>query len=191
MRQKLSAAVVTMSLGLCACVADLPDTHPTGVDAPPAPVVIQIPAAPAGVPQAPAPTTSPSSSNPAPTTPPSSSPPPSASACSLGRGTGDGHDCPRTSPMFLDDVDRAAARVGAARPELFRGGRIPQENWNSYYDAMVRELQGMGYCAMFDGEEIAIKNTNAFSEQYHVIVSNGAPRTGDGSYRATCRPAWF
>jgi len=184
-------AVVAVTFGLSACVANLPDTHPTGTDAVPVPVVIQLPSPAPYVP--PAPTSVPSSGtgNPAPTTPPSSSPPGTANGCGLGRGSGDGEGCPRTSPMFLDDMDRAASRVASSRPELFSGGRVPIERWNAYYDAIIRELQGMGYCAMYDGHDIAVKNTNSFNEQYHVIQSNGSPRTGEGSYRATCRPAWF
>ena len=49
----------------------------------------------------------------------------------------------------------------------------------------------MGYCAFYDGEELAIKNTNDFSEQYDISTSQGYVRQGDGSYRATCWPAWF
>lgn len=188
-RQNSIAVLVVVGLGLSACVADLPDTHPTGTEAPPAPVVIQIPAAPTASPFNPtAAPANPSSPAPAPASP---NPPASANGCGLGRGPGDGEGCPRTSPAFLDDMDRAAARVAASRGDLFRGGRVPVENWNAYYAAMIQELQGMGYCAMFDGHDIAVKNTNSFNEQYHVIASNGAPRTGEGSYRATCRPAWF
>jgi len=93
--------------------------------------------------------------------------------------------------MFIDDVDRAHQLVQSKHANLLSGGRVPTQNWNAYYAAMVEELQRMGYCAMFDGEEIALKNTNAFNEQYHVITSAGQPRTGEGSYRSTCRPAWF
>jgi hypothetical protein len=93
--------------------------------------------------------------------------------------------------MFVNDMDRAHQRVQARRPDLVQGGRVRIENWNTYYGLMVDELKGMGYCATFDGEEIALKNTNAFNEQYQVITSAGEPRTGDGSYRASCWPAWF
>ena len=186
---------VVCALLLCGCTVDLPDSHPAPTQVSyPAPVVITLPQAPP-VQQPGNPTSAPppSNSQPAgqPTSPPANNPPPAASGCNLGRGTGDGEGCPRTNGMFIDDMDRAHARVASRRGDLFRGGRVPTENWNAYYDAMIAELQGMGYCAMFDGHDIAVKNTNAFNEQYHVIASNGAPRTGEGSYRATCRPAWF
>lgn len=80
----------------------------------------------------------------------------------------------------------------ATRPELFTSdGRVRTDRWNACYAAVVDELRAVGYCAVFDGEEVAIKNTNAFNEQYHVLTSASTVRRGDGSYRATCRPVWF
>ena len=53
-------------------------------------------------------------------------------------------------------------------------------------------LTGMGYCARFDGEEIALKKgSNASSEQYDVNYQDRYIRTGDGIYRASCYPAAF
>jgi hypothetical protein len=49
----------------------------------------------------------------------------------------------------------------------------------------------MGYCAFYDGEEMAVKNTNKFNDQYDISTSSGYIRRGDGSYRSTCWPAWF
>jgi hypothetical protein len=194
MRRNSIVGLVVLIAAFVGCVADIPDSHPTDAQVQaPVPVVIQLPQ-PAG-PAPAAPTNPPPASNngaPAanPTTPPSS-PAPSAGGCGLGRGPGDGEGCPRTSGMFIDDMDRAHSRVQSKQPNLLNGGRVPTQNWNAYYAAMIEELTAMGYCAMFDGHDIAVKNTNAFNEQYHVILSNGSPRTGEGSYRATCRPAWF
>ena len=36
-----------------------------------------------------------------------------------------------------------------------------------------------------------MKNTNDFSEQYDVLLSDGALRRGTGAYRLTCQPASF
>jgi hypothetical protein len=44
---------------------------------------------------------------------------------------------------------------------------------------------------IFDGEEVAVKNTNDFSDQYDIITSNDFVRWGDGAYAATCEPAAF
>jgi len=52
-------------------------------------------------------------------------------------------------------------------------------------------LVAKGYCALFDGEEIAVKRTNEFSEQYDVNHSDRYLRTGPGSYRGSCYPAAF
>jgi len=41
------------------------------------------------------------------------------------------------------------------------------------------------------GGEIAVKKTNEFNDQYHIMISDGHIRRGDASYRATCYPAWF
>ncbi len=113
-------------------------------------------------------------------------------ACTLPPGTGDGLDCPRTSPRLLDHVMAAIDRVIADHPDWLEPGveivREGQEN--PFRNAAVVELRAAGFCAIFDGEEIAIKNTNQWSEQYHVLSSARHIRRGEGSYRATCTPAW-
>jgi hypothetical protein len=121
---------------------------------------------------------------------PAPSPSPAVSACTLGRGTGDGTHCPRLEePIFQEDVDRAIDRVVQQRPDLVSADRVIHAN--AYYAAVVKELQGLGYCALFDGEEIAVKDTNSYNEQYQVLTSSGVVRRGLGAYRATCSPAWF
>ena len=56
-----------------------------------------------------------------------------------------------------------------------------------YVDETVDNLRRMGFCALNDGEEVAVKNSNDFSEQYDIISSGGAVIQ---IYTATCRPAW-
>lgn len=139
---------------------------------------------------APAPTaSSPTSPTTAPTAAPTSAPAPSGGGCGLPPGPGDGNNCPRTSPVFIADVEIAIDRTIQQRPDLFDGNRV--RDWNQYYATVVSNLRAMGYCAIFDGEEVAVKNTNDFSEQYHVLLSSGTVRRGENIYRATCRPAWF
>jgi hypothetical protein len=53
------------------------------------------------------------------------------------------------------------------------------------------EVRRLGYCATNDGEELAVKNSNSFNDQYDIINSEGFVRRGAGSYRSTCYPAWF
>jgi len=202
MRKQWASVCVLATMS--GCTLDLQDTHPndsvaTGnpVSSAPVPVVLQVPM------PAPVSTTPPSSSplppvvsapTSSPTQPPpqATAPPPSRSggSCSLGNGGGDGHNCPRTAPAFLEDVDAAIVRVMNAHPSWFAGNSL-RVDWNTYYGAVVDELRSAGFCAIFDGEEIAVKNVNRFNEQYHVLTSGGVVRRGEGSYRATCFPAWF
>jgi hypothetical protein len=56
---------------------------------------------------------------------------------------------------------------------------------------VVQAIRATGRCAIFDGEEVAVKNTNDFSDQYDIITFNNFVRWGDGAYAATCRPARF
>lgn len=124
-----------------------------------------------------------------PTQEPTVSPTPGADACTLPPGTGDGEGCPRTSPRLLAAVDEAV--TVASRPAWLEGpGVVRAGHENDFRFAVVDALRAAGYCAFFDGEEIAVKDSNAFSEQYHVLSSARNIRRGLGSYRATCSPAW-
>jgi hypothetical protein len=136
--------------------------------------------------------------SPAEASPPSDGGAPAAATvtgCKLPKGTGDGNDCPRTPPgVFEEAVTAAIHRVITKHPEYFDDATAPLPHLvdpTSYLHAVPEELQAAGYCAIFDGEEIAVKNDNAFSEQYHVWFSSGYVRWGDDAYRATCVPAWF
>jgi hypothetical protein len=56
------------------------------------------------------------------------------------------------------------------------------------YDELVAAIQAQGICAKDDNEEIAVKNSNAFDEQYNIWTSGGYVRR---SYITTCFPAQF
>lgn len=144
-------------------------------------------------------TAPPPGSDPTPTPPP---PPPGGGGgggggtCHLGGGDPN-HRCSRTSQTFLRDVDAAMTAVIEAQPELFNlrddvcGGCPKILDHHAYVEAVERELQRMGYCAHYDGEEMAVKNIQAFNDQYDTSTSSGYVRRGDKIYRSTCRPAWF
>jgi hypothetical protein len=145
----------------------------------------------------PAPSASPSpSSEPGPGPTPTPPPTPSAS-CPLPPGGGDGRGCPRESPSFLGDVSGAIDALVAARPELFDTGDARCGNCYKVRDegafvaALVDAVMRRGLCATYDGEELAVKRTNDFNDQYDVLTADGYLRRGEGSYTATCRPAWF
>jgi hypothetical protein len=103
--------------------------------------------------------------------------------CGLPRGTGLGRDCPRESPEFMDAMNTAIDKTLDEHPEFFAGGI----NVGAYMDEVVENLRRAGFCALNDGEEIAVKKTNDFSEQYDIISSGGHVLR---AYMATCRPAW-
>ena len=48
-----------------------------------------------------------------------------------------------------------------------------------------------GLCGFYDGEELGVKGTNAFNDQYDIVTSDMFVRRQLGSYRSTCYPAWF
>src|SRR6185503_12889803 len=120
--------------------------------------------------------------------------PPRIFGCGLPRGAGNGRDCGRENPSFQGEIEDAIDKVVADFPEFFdqgstRGGprnfrvlNVPQ-----YVDEVVYNLRTLGFCAFNDGEEIAIKNSNAFSDQYDIITGQGYILRG---YTATCYPAW-
>jgi len=105
--------------------------------------------------------------------------------------------CPYELPAFAHDVNQAIAEVENEVPELFDfddhlGGlsyRVLDRR--RYHEEVVKRLEKMGFCAVWDGEEVGLKNVNAFNEQYQVMTSLGYARWGAGAYRSTCYPAWF
>jgi len=142
-------------------------------------------------------------STPAPVPTPVAAPTPSTPrvACGVGAGTGDGLEehCPRTSPSYLSEVDAAINRVVERHPELVDrdrhagAGGFWVQDIDGFFDEVVKEIaDGSHLCAVVDADlEIAVKRSNAFSEQYKLMWSSGYLRRGDSSYRATCSPAWF
>ena len=137
---------------------------------------------------------------PSPTPTPAPTPTPRISACGVGPGTGDGLEanCPRQEPNFLVQVNSAIDEVVRKHPSLFdlddiRGaGGYYVKNVDEYFRQVVLEVQAQELCATVDGgDEIAVKKTNDFNDQYHIMISDRHIRRGQASYRATCYPAWF
>lgn len=144
----------------------------------------------------------PSSPTPPPTSPspnpsPSPSAPPPQASCNLPPGTGTGENCERTSPSFLSDVEAAIDQIVGEHPEWFDKNDTKCPNCykvldpERFVDRLLEVLAGRGLCAISDGEEIAVKNSNDFNDQYDVLTGDLYLRRGDGSYRSTCRPAAF
>ena len=91
--------------------------------------------------------------------------------------------------LFLDTVDTAIAQNQREQPNLFSGDRVL--NPNAYVQGVARILETRGFCARQGGpeDEVAVKNSNGFSEQFDILFSSGIVRTG--GYTVTCRPARF
>lgn len=121
--------------------------------------------------------------------------PAEAQGCGLPASRTDG--CRYENSTFVPDVQRAIARVQREQPDLFDFTQAHDElsvlvrDVDRYHEEVVKVLRETGLCAIFDGEEVAVKNTNDFSDQYDIITASGFVRWGDGAYAATCRPARF
>ena len=124
---------------------------------------------------------------PATAAPASPAPPAEVYGCGLPRGQGAGIGCPEEEPHFLDEIVRAIDITRFQHPEWFAGNQVRDGHVGDYVDQTVENLRRMGLCAFNDGEEVAIKNSNDFNDQYDIITSGGGVWT---NYTATCRPAW-
>lgn len=125
-------------------------------------------------------------------TPPPFDPIPGASSCAR-LGAGREGNCSRTSPNFMTDVDAVLSELIREKPGIFENsdGGLRVRSTGQFYVAFLQKMDQRGICAQFDGEEVGMKNTDSFSEQWHMITSDLILRRGDSSYRATCTPASF
>ena len=200
------AVVGLLATGLAGCQA-LKDALPTK-PSDPKPAPSQSPVAiPVVLPQptptpslggpAPTPTPTPSSTpGPSPTPTPSSAPP-SAGSCNLPPSSFPDAGCSIQSPAFLGPVDKAITLLTQQQPSIFDFNNNRCENCYyvkneaAYVAGVIKNLTAAGLCALYDGEELAVKNSNSFNEQYDILISSGHIRRGGGSYRSTCSPSWF
>ncbi|MEO6402967.1 MAG: hypothetical protein ABIP62_13245 [Vicinamibacteria bacterium] len=100
----------------------------------------------------------------------------------------DGSPCAAEAPTFLAQVESAQADVLRTRPDLFDGGRVRSED--AYVQEVARVLRTRGLCATQGGpkDEVAVKNSNNFNDQYDIVLGSGQTWT---SYQVTCRPSRF
>jgi hypothetical protein len=155
-------------------------------------VVVPVPV-PTPAPPAPAPGPSPSPGESA------APPPPTGSGCGVPAGTGNGTNCPRESPSFLAEIESALNQLVREEPQLFNlnktskgcGNCYQIVNADRYVQRMAQLMSQRGLCGHYDGEELAVKRTNSFNDQYDIFTSDYYIRRQLGSYRSTCYPAWF
>jgi len=85
----------------------------------------------------------------------------------------------------------------AEHPELFNlnddrgGGSYLVLDRARYHSEVVKNLHARNICAIVELEEIAVKTTNAFNEQYNIWISDGHIRKGPRAHITTCFPATF
>jgi hypothetical protein len=106
--------------------------------------------------------------------------------------------CPKLTTELNQYVEKAIARTVRDHPELFDlsvdlfDGNYKVLDRSKYIKAVVEAIHAQGVCAVEEFEEIAVKTSNAFNEQYNIWISTGGYiRKGPGAYITTCFPAQF
>ena len=146
------------------------------------------------VPDAPAPTPSPDAEAPA---PPPENPPQAPGSCRLPPSNPTNPICTSASPLLLAQVEAALDAVTERFPELFDFNDKRCDNCyfvkdpRRYVDEVIRQLNRQGLCTDGVREELGIKSSNDFSEQYDIILASEHMRRGMSAYRGVCRPAIF
>jgi len=140
----------------------------------------------------------PTASNSAPTPTPAPAATPQAFSCPLAALPDLHNTCPKLTPELNEYVDKAIAQTVKDHPELFDltddlfSGNYRVRDRSKYVKAVVEAIHAQGVCAVEEFEEIAVKTSNAFNEQYNIWVSTGGYiRKGPGAYITTCFPAQF
>jgi hypothetical protein len=102
--------------------------------------------------------------------------------------------CPKLDPQLWEVVENAIQTTLRERPELFDfndelgGGSYKVLNRDEYINTTVENIHKQGVCSRAETEEIQVKTTNDFNEQYNIWTSGGYVRR---SYITTCIPAQF
>jgi hypothetical protein len=134
---------------------------------------------------------------------PTPTPAPAATArvigCGLPPGGGSGEDCPQESPSYMAEVEQAIDLAIHDHPEMINTQRargcancFQVLDTHNFPEEVGRNLEKRGFCTKYDGEELAVKSTNRFNDQYDILLAEGyIRRETTGAYRATCYPAWF
>jgi hypothetical protein len=147
-----------------------------------------------GGPARPEPSPSPEPEAPEPTP---QSPPPASGSCNLPPSNPASPTCTDASPLLAVEVETALDAVTDGFPELFDFDDTKCENCylvrdpNRYFDEVIRQLNRQGLCTDGVREELGIKSSNDFSEQYDILLASGHMRRFPSSYRGVCRPATF
>lgn len=138
----------------------------------------------------------PTAANPSPTPTPAPAPTPTPSpagfSCPLPASSNPSLNCGKGTAR-LTEVNLAIDNVMARHPEIFNfsdvtGGNPKVVNPSKYYTELKNELGALGVCTLVQLEEISVKSTNNFSEDWIVLTSGNYVRR---RYQGTCTPAWW
>lgn len=200
MRTRLACSAMFIGLTVVAChtiTEELPGEHtpvtPATVPTAPAPAPVIVIPVPAVTPPPAAP--GPAPNNPAPNDP---APAPGSQSCPLPPGQFN-ENCSMQTQTFLSRVEAAIDEVVRTDPQAFnlnrtRGG-CPNcyqvVDPTRYVTRVAQAVTRNGVCGFYDGEELGVKNSNSFNDQFDILTSDMFIRRQAGSYRSTCRPAWF
>lgn len=140
---------------------------------------------------------SPPAATPVTTLAPAPAPTPQAFRCPLADMPRLNIQCPRPDALLSQQVDAAIARTVSEHPELFNlnddrgGGSYLVLDRARYHNEVVKNLHAQNICAIVELEEIAVKISNEFNEQYNIWISDGHIRKGPRAHITTCFPATF
>lgn len=122
---------------------------------------------------------------------------PVASACGLPALPDLRTECPKLTGRLWEFVEEGIQRTIRQHPEYFDftddlgGGAFRVLDRDKYIKSVVANIQAQGVCSREEIEEIQVKNSNEFHEQYNIWVSSGHVRHGPRAYITTCFPAQF
>ena len=133
----------------------------------------------------------------APAPAPTPAPTPQAFSCPLPAMPDLHNTCPKLAPQLWQIVENAIQKTIQEHPELFDfneelgGGSWKVLDREKYINTTVENIHAQGVCSRAEVEEIQVKTTNEYNEQYNIWVSSGHVRHGPGAYITTCFPAQF
>jgi hypothetical protein len=140
-------------------------------------------------PSSPTPTSAPTVSPTTTPAPAATSDPRISNSCAKLKAGAPTAQCKKDVPTFQAELDAAIRLLESQKPEIFEGNKVLSSG--QYVVGLINNLDAVGICAYWDGEELAVKNADWFSDQYAIITSSYLIRTGPNNYAATCYPAAF
>jgi len=117
--------------------------------------------------------------------------------CELPQSAPERPHCWKSEPELLEALEAALTAATVTHPEYFDfeslrcGNCYYVKDEEGYYAELGRQLQLLGVCSLQDRDEITLKSTNGWSEQFDILLADGHIRRGEGSYLYSCSPAMF